>query len=80
MTVTSVATLPAGLLLSGLPRSGASATAVIIPIALVLQFVSSVHLGFSQFPKWLQTVASVFLLKWMDGAGHTPLFLPTDFA
>ena len=43
-----------GIALSGLPRSGKSATAVIIPIALVLQFISGVYLGFSQLPEWLQ--------------------------
>ncbi|MDP3209800.1 MAG: ABC transporter permease, partial [Rhodoglobus sp.] len=46
-----------GIALSGLPRSGKSATAVVIPIALVLQFISGVYLGFSQLPEWLQNVA-----------------------
>ena len=68
-----------GIALSGLPRSGKSATAVIIPIALVLQFISGVYLGFSQLPDWLQTVASVFPLKWM-AQGMRSVFLPENFA
>src|SRR5690606_18934049 len=54
-----------GIAISGLPRSGKSATAVIIPIALVLQFISGVYLSFSMLPEWLQNVASAFPLKWM---------------
>lgn len=68
-----------GIALSGLPRSGKSATAVIIPIALVLQFISGVYLGFSQLPEWLQNVASVFPLKWM-AQGMRSVFLPESFA
>jgi ABC-2 type transport system permease protein len=67
-----------GIALSGLPRSGKSATAVIIPIALVLQFISGVYLGFSQLPEWLQNVASVFPLKWM-AQGMREVFLPASF-
>ncbi|MDJ0336462.1 ABC transporter permease [Salinibacterium sp. G-O1] len=68
-----------GIALSGLPRTGKSATAVIIPIALVLQFISGVYLGFSLLPEWLQNVASVFPLKWM-AQGMRAVFLPEDFA
>lgn len=67
-----------GIALSGLPRSGTSATAVIIPITLVLQFISGVYLGFSQLPEWLQNVASVFPLKWM-AQGMRSVFLPDSF-
>ncbi len=68
-----------GIALSGLPRSGKSATAVIIPIALVLQFISGVYLNFTQLPEWLQNVASVFPLKWM-AQGMRSVFLPESFA
>ena len=68
-----------GIALSGLPRTGKSATAVIIPIALVLQFISGVYLGFSQLPGWLQNVASIFPLKWM-AQGMRSVFLPENFA
>lgn len=67
-----------GIALSSVPRSGKSATAVIIPIALVLQFISGVYLGFSQLPGWLQNVASIFPLKWM-AQGMRSVFLPDDF-
>lgn len=67
-----------GIGLSGLPRSGKSATAVIIPITLVLQFISGVYLQFTALPDWLQNVASVFPLKWM-AQGMRSVFLPDGF-
>ena len=67
-----------GIAVSGLPRSGKSATAVIIPIALVLQFISGVYLGFAQLPEWLQNFASVFPLKWM-AQGMRAVFLPSNY-
>lgn len=67
-----------GIALSALPRSGKSATAVIIPIALVLQFISGVYLSFSQLPEWLQNFASAFPLKWM-AQGMREVFLPASF-
>lgn len=74
--VTTSAVLGIGL--SGLPRSGKSATAVIIPIALVLQFISGVYLQFTALPEWLQNIASVFPLKWM-AQGMRSVFLPANF-
>ena len=74
--VTTCAVL--GIALSGLPRSGKSATAVIIPITLVLQFISGVYLSFSQLPEWLQNFASIFPLKWM-AQGMREVFLPASF-
>ncbi|WP_165067835.1 ABC transporter permease [Marisediminicola senii] len=67
-----------GIALSRLPRTGKSATAVIIPITLVLQFISGVYLAFTQLPDWLQTVASVFPLKWL-AQGMRSVFLPQSF-
>ena len=67
-----------GIALSGLPRSGKSATAVIIPIVLVLQFISGVYLQFTALPEWLQNFASVFPLKWM-AQGTRSVFLPENF-
>jgi len=67
-----------GIALSGLPRSGKSATAVVIPVALVLQFISGVYLSFSMLPEWLQTFASIFPLKWM-AQGMREVFLPASF-
>ena len=67
-----------GIAISSLPRSGKSATAVIIPIALVLQFISGVYLNFSMLPEWLQSVANVFPLRWM-ASGMRAAFLPEAF-
>ncbi len=67
-----------GIGLSSLPRTGKSATAVIVPIVLVLQFISGVYLVFSDLPEWLQNVASVFPLKWM-AQGMRYVFLPESY-
>lgn len=68
-----------GIALSAVPRSGKSATAVVIPIVLVLQFISGVYLSFTMLPEWLQNVASVFPLKWI-AQGMRSVFLPDTFA
>lgn len=68
-----------GIALSALPRSGKSASAVVVPIMLVLQFISGVYLQFSQLPEWMQNIASLFPLKWM-AQGMRAVFLPDDFA
>jgi ABC-2 type transport system permease protein len=67
-----------GIALSAVPRSSKSATAVVIPIVLVLQFISGVYLQFSQLPEWMQNIASIFPLKWM-AQGMRAVFLPDDF-
>jgi ABC-2 type transport system permease protein len=67
-----------GIALSRVPRSGKSATAVVIPIVLVLQFISGVYLPFSQLPDWLQNVAAAFPLKWL-AQGMRSVFLPDGF-
>jgi ABC-2 type transport system permease protein len=74
--VTTCAILGIGL--SRLPRSGKSATAVIIPIVLILQFISGIYLPFTSLPDWLQNVASVFPLKWL-AQGMRAVFLPDSF-
>ncbi|MCP2032906.1 ABC-2 type transport system permease protein [Okibacterium sp. HSC-33S16] len=68
-----------GIALSAVPRSGKSATAVVIPIVLVLQFISGVYLMFTMLPEWLQNIASVFPLKWL-AQGMRSVFLPENFA
>lgn len=68
-----------GIALSALPRSGKSATAVVAPIVLVLQFISGVYLQFTTLPEWMQNLASVFPLKWM-AQGMRAVFLPDSFA
>lgn len=54
-----------GIAVSRLPRSARSATAVVLPPVLLLQFISGVYLTFSQLPAWLQQVANVFPLRWI---------------
>jgi ABC-2 type transport system permease protein len=66
-----------GIAVSSLAKNGRSASAMVTPIALVLQFISGVFFLFSQVPTWMQTVASFFPLKWM-AQGLRSVFLP-DF-
>jgi ABC-2 type transport system permease protein len=68
-----------GVALSSVPRTAKSATAVVVPIALALQFISGVYLTFSQLPEWLQNVAGLFPLKWM-AQGMRAVFLPDAYA
>jgi len=68
-----------GIALSALPRSARSGTAVVIPIVLLLQFISGVYLQFSMLPEWLQNFASLFPLKWL-AQGMRSVFLPDHFA
>lgn len=68
-----------GIGLSALPRTGKSATAVIIPIVLVLQFISGVYIQFSMLPDWLQQIANVFPLAWL-AHGMRAVFLPDAYA
>ncbi|TCK63151.1 ABC transporter permease [Curtobacterium sp. PhB136] len=68
-----------GIAISALPREGRRATATIVPVVLVLQFISGVYLPFTQLPTWLQNVASVFPLRWM-ASGMRSVFLPDAFA
>jgi ABC-2 type transport system permease protein len=75
--VTTCAILGIGL--SALPRTGRSATAVVIPVVLVLQFISGVFISFAALPAWLQNVASIFPLKWL-AQGMRSVFLPETFA
>lgn len=67
-----------GIALSSLPRSSRSATAVVVPIVLILQFISGVYLRFDQLPEWMQILAGVFPLKWL-AQGMRSVFLPADF-
>lgn len=68
-----------GIAIAQLPRSAKSASAVISPIVLVLQFISGVYLPFSQLPAWLQTLAAVFPVKWV-AQGMRSVFLPDPLA
>jgi ABC-2 type transport system permease protein len=66
-----------GIAVSSLAKNGRSASAMVTPIALVLQFISGVFFQFSQVPTWMQTIAAFFPLKWM-AQGLRSVFLPDE--
>ena len=68
-----------GIAYSSVPRSGKSASAVVSPVVLVLQFISGVFFVFNQLPAWMQDVSSVFPLRWL-AQGMRSVFLPQNFA
>jgi ABC-2 type transport system permease protein len=68
-----------GIALSSLAKNGRSASATVTPIALILEFISGVFFQFSSLPSWMQTVASLFPLKWM-AQGLRSVFLPAALA
>lgn len=68
-----------GIAFSSVPRNGRSASALVTPIVLVLQFTSGVFFVFSQLPGWMQGFASLFPLKWLT-QGMRSVFLPDTFA
>ena len=64
-----------GVAFSSVPRTGKSASAVVTPVVLVLQFISGVFFQYGALPTWMQQVASAFPLKWM-AQGMRSVFLP----
>jgi len=55
-----------------------SASAIVTPPFMVLQFISGVFFPFGDLPRWMQTVAALFPLKWM-AQGLRSVFLPDSF-
>lgn len=68
-----------GIALSRIPRSGRSATAVVIPIVLVVQFASGIYIQFSQLPEWMQQAAQALPVAWM-ALGMRAALLPESYA
>ncbi|SDI03370.1 ABC transporter permease [Agrococcus jejuensis] len=68
-----------GVALSRVPRSGRSATAVIIPIVLVVQFASGIFIQFSLLPEWMQQAAQALPVAWM-ALGMRAALLPDAYA
>ncbi len=68
-----------GIAFSSVPRSGRSASAVVTPIVIVLQFISGVYFTFGELPGWMRDIASVFPLMWM-AQGMRSVFLPPQLA
>lgn len=69
----------AGIAFSSIPRSGKSASAVVTPVVIVLQFISGVFFVYSELPSWMRSVAELFPLKW-TAQGMRSVFLPESFA
>ncbi|MGF6823725.1 ABC-2 type transport system permease protein [Microbacterium sp. ZKA21] len=67
-----------GIALSSVPRSGKTAGAVVIPVVLLIQFISGVYIAFAMLPEWLQTAAGVLPVKWI-AQGMRSVFLPDAF-
>jgi ABC-2 type transport system permease protein len=67
-----------GIAYSSVPRSGRSASAVVSPVVIVLQFISGVYFVFTQVPGWMQNVGALFPLKWLC-QGMRSVFLPASF-
>ena len=68
-----------GVAFSNVPKSGHGASAVVIPIVIILQFFSGVFFVFTQLPHWMQQFASVLPLKWLC-QGIRSVFLPDALA
>lgn len=68
-----------GIAFSTLAKDGKSASALAVPLVLFFQFTSGVYFVYTNLPKWMQTIAAVFPLKWMAQAMRG-VFLPPSFA
>lgn len=68
-----------GIAFSVIPKSGRSASAVVSPVVIILQFFSGVFFVFTDLPAWMQQIAAIFPLKWMT-QGMRSVFLPDSFA
>jgi len=67
-----------GIAVAGLVPRGRSAAAVIAPFAIIMQFLSGVYYIYGDLPGYLQTVGSIFPLKWLTQAMRSVL-LPNGF-
>lgn len=68
-----------GIAVSSLAPNRRAASALISPVALLLEFVSGVFMPFGQLPHWLQVLASLFPVKWL-AQGLRSVFLPDALA
>jgi len=74
----TAASVALGFGMSSLLRNARSGSAVLTPVVLFLQFISGVFIVFTQVPPFLQSVASIFPLKWL-AQGMRSVFLPPSF-
>ncbi|WP_392969637.1 ABC transporter permease [Streptomyces sp. LN245] len=64
-----------GIAISTVPKSGRSATSVVVLPFLVLQFISGVYIAIDTIPDWMLNIGALFPLKWMC-QGLRGVFLP----
>lgn len=64
-----------GIAVSSVPKSGKSATSVVVLPFLVLQFISGVYIAIDTIPEWMLNIGALFPLKWMC-QGLRGVFLP----
>ncbi|MEU6033756.1 ABC transporter permease, partial [Streptomyces tauricus] len=64
-----------GIAISSAPKTGRSATSVVVLPFLVLQFISGVYISIDTIPDWMLGISAVFPLKWMC-QGLRGVFLP----
>lgn len=68
-----------GIAISSVPKSGQSATSVVVLPFLVLQFISGVYIAIDTIPDWMLNIGALFPLKWMC-QGLRGVFLPESAA
>ncbi|PPG27600.1 ABC transporter permease [Pseudoclavibacter sp. RFBB5] len=68
-----------GIAISAIPRSARSASAIVLPLVLVPQFLSGIYVQFSVLPEWMQQVSNLFPLAGLV-RGMRSVFLPDAFA
>ncbi|WP_327282520.1 MULTISPECIES: ABC transporter permease [unclassified Streptomyces] len=68
-----------GIAISSLPKSGKSASSVVVLPFLILQFISGVFIPVNAIPDWLLNIGALFPLKWMC-QGLRGVFLPQSAA
>ncbi|MGP4044373.1 ABC transporter permease [Streptomyces sp. 2A115] len=64
-----------GIAISSVPKSGKSASSVVVLPFLLLQFISGVYIAIDTIPDWMLNVGALFPLKWMC-QGLRGVFLP----
>ncbi|MFF0162851.1 ABC transporter permease [Streptomyces sp. NPDC005263] len=64
-----------GIAISSVPKSGKSASSVVVLPFLVLQFISGVYISIDTIPDWMLNIGALFPLKWMC-QGLRGVFLP----
>ncbi|WP_329342485.1 ABC transporter permease [Streptomyces sp. NBC_01352] len=64
-----------GIAISSVPKTGKSATSVVVLPFLVLQFISGVYIAIDTIPDWMLNIGALFPLKWMC-QGLRGVFLP----